>query len=811
MRKNKFVCFHGHFYQPPRENPWLESIEIQDSAFPFHDWNERITAECYEPNTASPILGNDGTIHGIMNNLSKMSFNFGPTLLAWLRDNKPEVYEGIRIADKLSLGYFGGHGSAIAQCFNHIIMPLASRRDKVTQVQWGIKDFEFHFNRFPEGMWLSETAADTETLEVLAEAGIRFTILSPFQAKAIRKLGSTGEWYDVAGGKVPTTRPYQVNLPSGRHIVVFFYDGTISQEIAFGNLLENGEAFAERVLSVFAGGNHFELSHIATDGETYGHHHRFGDMALAYAISSIEQNSIARITNYSQFLSLCPPVDEAQIIENTSWSCNHGVSRWLDDCGCNSGLKPKEWHQQWRKPLRQAFDWLREHCAPLFENKMKPYTHEPWQVRDAYVEVMLNRNEQNARDFLERYCANAAAEEQKIEVLKLLEMQRHLLLMYTSCGWFFDDISGIETVQCIEYSARALQLAQELSEKPIREEFLEKLSAAKSNVHELEDGKIIFEKLVEPSMADLVKIAVHYAVLALSKGTTQHPEFHCYQIESRNLQTVESGKARLLVGQTVVKSLVTLESVDLCFAVFHLGDHNFFAGAKPLGQESFDQFLWLAREAFARADFPTVIHEIDQSFEGRTSSLKSLFRDVQREALSFVTRSTIASLEGSFRKFDEDYMPLMRFMMELHSPLPSVLHAITTLIHRLDFEQESAKEQPNLERLNQIVREAEDWELEIDILQVHAVYEKLLYTALEALREEPFHLERLKAVVRVAESIRELGLAANLWNAQRSFYFFAKNRMELTLVPRSLGEAEREEWKQGIERIGELLKVKVTI
>ncbi|HEX8060029.1 MAG TPA: DUF3536 domain-containing protein, partial [Cyclobacteriaceae bacterium] len=376
---NKFICIHGHFYQPPRENAWLEVIEVQDSSHPYHDWNERISAECYAPNASSRILDQKGVITNIVNNYSKISFNFGPTLLSWMETNDKDTYQAILEADKESIRNFSGHGSAIAQVYNHMILPLANTRDKETQVVWGIRDFEKRFERKPEGMWLAETAVDTESLEILAKHGIRFTILAPRQAKAVRRIGDE-EWTEVHEGTVDPRNAYRVNLPSGNTIDVFFYNGSISQGIAFNGLLNDGRRFAQSLMDSFGLEEDPQLVNVATDGETYGHHHRHGDMALAFCLDHIEKNQEATITNYAEFLSKFPPHFEAQVIENSSWSCVHGVERWRNNCGCNSGGHPG-WDQQWRGPLRDALDWLRDTSSQLFEREAGKFLRDPWSAR----------------------------------------------------------------------------------------------------------------------------------------------------------------------------------------------------------------------------------------------------------------------------------------------------------------------------------------------------------------------------------------------------------------------------------------------
>jgi alpha-amylase/alpha-mannosidase (GH57 family) len=355
----RYVCIHSHFYQPPRENPWLEQIELQDSAYPYHDWNERITAECYAPNAVSRIIDQAGKIANIVNNYAKISFNFGPTILSWMEEREPDLYRRILEADRESREIFSGHGSAIAQAYNHVILPLANSRDKRTQVIWGARDFESRFGRTPEAMWLPETAVDLESLDLMANEGIRYAILEPHQAHRVRKKGSR-EWMDVTGGRIDPKLPYKLRLPSGRTIAVFFYDGPVSRAVAFEGLLNNGEVFANRILGAFTDSRsgRYQFVHIATDGESYGHHHAHGEMALSYALHHIESNGLARITNYGEFLEIHPPTHEVEIYENTSWSCVHGIERWKSNCGCNSGGRPG-WNQEWRRPLREALDWLR--------------------------------------------------------------------------------------------------------------------------------------------------------------------------------------------------------------------------------------------------------------------------------------------------------------------------------------------------------------------------------------------------------------------------------------------------------------------
>jgi alpha-amylase/alpha-mannosidase (GH57 family) len=496
----RFLCIHGHFYQPPRENPWLEAVEVQDSAYPYHDWNERITAECYAPNAASRILDGEGRVERIVNNYARISFNFGPTLLSWLEAKKPEVYRSILAADVESRERFSGHGSALAQGYNHIILPLANRRDKRTQILWGLADFERRFGRKAEGMWLPETAVDLETLELLAAAGVRFTILEPCQAGRVRAMGGGGEWQDVSGGRIDTTVPYEVvipGVPGGQRLAVFFYDGGVSRAVAFEGLLNSGERFAERLTSTVPQDREGDrLIHIATDGETYGHHHRFGEMALSYALHHVEAHGLARLTNYGEYLAAHPPGMEVEIVENTSWSCAHGVDRWREDCGCQTGGDPG-WNQAWRAPLRQALDWLRDELIPRYEEAARAFFPDPWAARDEYVHVLLDRSRQSVDVFLDRVSGGRPPEgKDRVRALRLLELQRHAMLMYTSCGWFFNDLAGLETEQILAYAGRVVELAEQLFETPVEGSFLGFLERARSNAPERGTGRDLYEERV---------------------------------------------------------------------------------------------------------------------------------------------------------------------------------------------------------------------------------------------------------------------------------------------------------------------------
>jgi len=493
MSASRYICIHGHFYQPARENPWTGSVPLATDAYPFHDWNARITAECYGPNAWSQIRDGQGRVSEIINNYERINFNFGPTLLGWLERNAREVYDAILAADKSSQSRFSGHGSAMAQCYNHMIMPLANERDKETQVIWGIADFRHRFGRDPEGMWLPETAVDTASLEALARQGIAYTVLAPRQIAATRQIGSS-DWVKNDHESMDTHHPYLLKLPSGKSISVFVYNGALSRAVAFEQILTNGEQFAARLIGGFdSRDDSAQLVHIATDGETYGHHHTFGDMALAYALRAIERHSGVRLTNYGELLHLHPPTHEAQILENTSWSCAHGVERWRSDCGCRINVS-RPWNQEWRAPLREAMDWLRDSINIEFETHAAKYLTDPWAARDDSIALTLDPSESASKHFFARHQAKRLTPANRAHAVALLDLQRHMMLMYSSCGWFFDDISGVEAAMLLRQSGWVIAQARVALKVDLLDGYLERISQAKSNDPEAGDGAQVLRR-----------------------------------------------------------------------------------------------------------------------------------------------------------------------------------------------------------------------------------------------------------------------------------------------------------------------------
>lgn len=487
------LIFHGHFYQPPRENPWTDEVEQEVSAAPYHDWNERIHAECYGPNAAAAVGDH------IVNNYAQISFNFGPTLLSWMEKHHPETYARIIAADKESFSARSGHGNAIAQAYGHAILPLCNDRDRLTQVVWGMVDFRHRFGREPESMWLPETACNDATLDVLIEQGLRFVILAPAQASQYRALGSD-EWHDVADGSIDGSRPYSYfhRDRGGRSIAIFFYNGPLARAIAFEKALTSSERLVRMIKNASADR---PMINIAIDGETYGHHFKFGDLCLAHVLAMEGPREGFSITNYGEFLDRFPPQHEVEVKagphdEGTACSCAHGVSRWIRNCGCHTGGE-SGWNQEWRGPLRSALNYLRDRAAEGFEELGSKLFNDPWQARNAYIEVLLKRCSPSG--FLAQHARGALAPADEIRAFALLEMQRNALLMFTSCGWFFYDLSGIETIQVMKYAARVIELSDQLGLPSHRETFLQMLGEAKSNLAEKGTGADIYLRDAEPS------------------------------------------------------------------------------------------------------------------------------------------------------------------------------------------------------------------------------------------------------------------------------------------------------------------------
>ena len=792
MPSNKYVCVHGHFYQPPRENAWLETVELQEGALPFHDWNEKINFECYAPNAVARILDGQSKIKKIINNYAQISFNFGPTLLSWMEKADPVTYKKIQDADRLSRKRFGGHGNAIAQAYNHIILPLANEEDKLTQVVWGIADFEHRFGRKPEGMWLAETAADTASLEVLAAHDIKFTILAPRQAAAVRKIGAA-DWTPL-DESVDPRRAYQCNLPSGRSIVLFFYDGNVSKDVAFQKLLNSGERFANRVTGVLDDDDSIQLSHIATDGESYGHHHRHGEMALAWGLDYMERQGFT-ITNYGDFLERNPPNYEVQIQENSSWSCAHGVERWRSDCGCKTGGEP-HWDQAWRQPLRETLDWLRDEMIALFEQEGALLSNDIWAARNDYIHVVLNRKRSNTETFVNKHAKRELTGKERTKLLRLMEMQRNAMLMYTSCAWFFNEISGIETDQVLQYALRAMQYARYVKGPDFREEFEKRLAHAPSNVYE--NGAVSYRKNVLPAQSNLMKVGMHYAASMLFDGDGDVPNFLHYWVENEVFDRITAGERRFAIGRTTITSQLTFGKKHFSFAIIYLGQQNMI-GSVSTEMESgiFDQFKEDFSKAFKRSDIGDVINLL-QGFGTQRFSFKDLSKDEKRRILQMVANKNLPPVEAAIKDYYNDNYQLMMALEESNIPVVEGWKNIAQFVVNRELSHFFENGKMSVSKLQELANDVAQWQVSLlDTDRLNLAAGQRIFTELGQVNTPAGHIQSLN---KMLAALPKLAIQPELWKSQNLYYEMNKGYRDGKWVYIS------EEWKEAFLELGQLLE-----
>ncbi len=804
----RFVCIHGHFYQPPRENPWLETVEIQDTAAPYHDWNERICAECYAPNGAARVVNAKNQITRIVNNYARISFNFGPTLLSWLRENAPRTCRMILDGESRSRQRYRGHSSAMAQGYNHMILPLANARDRNTQIRWGAADYESSFGTPPEGMWLPETAADTATLEALAANGIKFTVLAPHQCKRIRPLKVEAEWTDTPNATVDTTHPYLLRFDSGASIAIFFYNGPDSRAIAFEGLLDSGDNLAARLKAGFKDSAEPQLVHVATDGESYGHHHKYGEMALAYALRLLEQDKTVKLTNYGSFLEQFPPEFECEIVEETSWSCVHGIERWRSDCGCNGGKAG--WNQAWRAPLRRALDELRDALVPFTEREGGRLFNDAWAARDAYIQIVLDRGAESVDRFFAAQQRHTLTEQERVQALKLMEMQRHAQLMYTSCGWFFDDIAGIETVQVIAYAARVLQLAQQIfgqEAAPLEPAFLARLAEAHSNKPEAGDGASIYKKCVGTMELHLEQVAAHYAISSVFSSFADETDLFCYRIHRISNEIFTSGRGRLAVGRAHVASAITGNAQSFSFAVLHFGDQNITAAVKAYddtGAAAFQAFSAEAAGHVQRADFPGVIRLIDRFYGHADYSLTSLFRDEQRRIVELILNSTLLDIENSLTTIYQDHASLLHYLSQAGLPKPPALTLAAGFAINAGLRRTLEGEPIDVAQLRSFLSLAKADQVPLESAMLSYIADQRMKRAMVGLQMSSGSLEALDRALALARTLTELPFDLNLWQAQNIWYEILRTSgYALT----ALAKEERPRWEKDFNELGACLTI----
>jgi alpha-amylase/alpha-mannosidase (GH57 family) len=804
----RFICIHGHFYQPPRENPWLETVETQDTAAPYHDWNERICAECYATNGAARIVNNKNQITRIVNNYARISFDFGPTLLSWLRENAPRTHRMILDGERRSRKSYRGHSSAMAQVYNHIILPLANRRDRMTQIRWGIADYQYHYGELPEGMWLAETAADNESLELLAQHGIKFTVLAPHQCKRIRPLKDGGSWTETPNAIVDTTRPYLVRFDSGVSIAVFFYDGPASRAIAFEGLLNSGESLVGRLKAGFKDRSNPQLVHVATDGESYGHHHKYGEMALAYALRLLEEDKTVKLTNYGCFLEQFPPEYEAEIVENTSWSCMHGVERWRSNCGCNGGRAG--WNQAWRAPLRQALNELRDTLIPLTEQEGAKLFNDVWAARDEYIEAILDHTPQSVERFFRKHQHHALAAPERVRALELMEMQRHAQLMYTSCGWFFDDISGIETVQVIAYAARVLQLAREVfgeQAAPLEPALLARLAEAHSNVASAGDGAKIYKEQVSAKQLGLEQVAAHYAISSIFSSFAEETDLFCFRVWRNSYDVYTSGRGRLALGRAKIVGAITGKQRSFSFAVLHFGDQNITAAVKayePEDAAAFEAFAAQAAGHVQNADFPEVIRLLDRYYGHMDYSLTSLFSDEQRRIVQIILGSTLSDIEKSLTGIYDDHASLLHYLFSAGLPKPHALTLAAGFAINAGLRRALEADPIDQAQLRSFLLLAKADQIPLEAATLSYIADGRMKRAMIELQMSSGLLESLDRALALARILTELPFDLNLWQAQNIWYEILRTS---SYALAALTAEDRPLWEKSFNELGACLSI----
>ncbi|MBD2576528.1 DUF3536 domain-containing protein [Oscillatoria sp. FACHB-1406] len=782
------VTIHGHFYQPPRENPYLDAIERQSSAYPFHDWNERIDRECYRPNVFARILNDRGEVVGIVNNFEYMSFNIGPTLMSWLERYDRETYDGVVEADRKSAERLNGHGNAIAQVYNHIIMPLANKRDKYTQIRWGKADFRSHFGRDPEGMWLAEAAVDAATIAALIDEGIKFIILAPSQAARYRAIPSEGnsdpQWHEVGGGQIDPTRPYRCFLNDNRFIDIFFYDGPISRDMGFNDVLNSSEIFVGRLgLAVRGDRRAAQLISVATDGETFGHHKRGTEKSLAYAFTQEIPHRGWTVTNYAHYLSSNPPTWEVELKPVTAWSCSHGVDRWQDDCGCGGG---GAWHQKWRKPLRESLNWLRDRVVEVYESSGRHYFSDPWRARDEYIQVIRDRRPETQINFLYRHQCRPLSQTEQIDALRLLEMQRNALFMFTSCGWFFEELSRPEGVQILRYAARAIELAGDIAGVQLEPEFRRRLQAAPSNIEGFGNGAIVYDRLVTTARVSFEQVAAHYAISALFESYQSKDRVYCYQTEQFDYQKQQMGPMTLAVGHLRLISEITRESAEFAFAVLHLGGWDFHCCLQPFGGRlAYNQIKDKLFEALDRASVTRMMVAMTQTFGDLAFNLDDLFAEERYRIIQQLTENTRAKLDRLYTQIYRDNYGVLRAFHRDELPVPPELQVAANLalsdrcLTMVRLLAASSDDPQQIEQyfgeLEAIAVEANTMRCQLEIPEARVMLEQFIAAALKNLldRSDPAELEseseRIARAIAIGNSLH-LGLL--LERVQELYYRF---------------------------------------
>ena len=795
MAKKQYVTIHGHFYQPPRENPWTEAIERQESAAPFHDWNVRIASECYTPNAFSRILDHEFRIKDIVNNYQKISFNYGPTLLSWLQEKANDTYQAILHADKKSVELYSGHGNAIAQGYNHIILPLANARDKFTQINWGMTDFEFRFQRKSESIWLPETAVNYATLDLLANFSFKYIILSPYQANRVQPLNPTrqDQWLDVAAGNINTRQPYRCylinskgNKDKSRYIDIFFYHGELSRGVGFEHYLRDSKKFAAQIQKAFnPTSQKNQLVSVCTDGESYGHHEPFGDMGLAHLLHIEAEKRGMQVTNYGEFLENNPPQWEVELKqgpngEGTAWSCFHGVGRWYRDCGCHTG-GPLEWNQKWRFHLREALNQLRDDLIYLFEEEATSCLKDGWEAREDYIQIILQREPKTIQDFLDRHTLGPLDDRKKVNILNLMEMQRHAMLMYTSCGWFFNDISGLETVQILRYAGQAIEIARYFGNDELEKKFLSRLKYAKSNMPEYKNGAKIYETRVKPSIVNFPKVVNHYAILSSVKQFKATQSIYHFNITRLDKTDVTSNQRSCTIGRVQVTSGITQESRQYVYLLSKADNLRFACHVKPLQNgKKYDQLksdvLNVAYEK--RQHFNRYLQEYWGEFQ---FSLKDVLFDAREDFFQIIFNDRAENFHQAFSKLYEDNKDLLYTMKEIGIPIPNELKipAETILSAQLIHEIEKSHQDFDSKFYKialGIVEKADRFGFQLNKEVPEKIFNQILEKRIKQLYQNP-EFQNCREINEILEITRNLRIRINETLLQNFTFAILKEKL----------------------------------
>lgn len=792
----RFVAFFGHFYQPPRFNPWTEHVDLDPTAYPFHDWNERVDFECYTANAWIPVYGAEGWVEGVVSNYSRINFSFGPILLTWLRERRPEVYKAIVEADAESISRYG-RGAAIAQPYAHIIMPLASRLYRELAIYWGVRFFEDTFGRPPEGFWLPEAAVDYETLEILVDNGIKFVILAPHQISTV-KVG--GRWLEY--GRADPRVAYRILLPSGRSIAAIVYDGEISREVSFGDLLEDGGRLASRILGSF---NDLlqepQIITVASDGEAFGHHKKGGAIELAKALDIIEGSGEARLTSIARFLEVNPPRVKAKIAVNTSWSCPHGVERWRSECGCASEIRPG-WRQTWRTPLRKAIDMLSAETLKAYEELGPALFKDHYEALRNYYMVLSLRSPGVLAGFLEFHLKDKSLEP-SIKALKILEAVRHSLLSQSSDAWFFEDLGRPEPFQVLRHAARTIELLEELDYANVEEAFKSLIGEASSNTGE--QGATLYRK-AKDHRVDLLKAAAIYAVRRSVGLAGREMMLYSFSFSETRRDSFND----LHLGIINVLSLTTMDQATIHYALVKLGPTDIYVGTGFLDKpEVYMNLLRKTVGALEEGSQAKLINTLEEAFKPNVYTLQELPADEQALVAGIAASEVLRSIAPPVDSWLQSLTSIAKFYRLRRLPEPGELKATLSYALNTRLLEELSRPSPDWARVRGGLKLGEDLGLTL-YPDVKTTLAAKVANALNNLYRDPQDIHTLITLHETVKASLSAGLSledfsnARVWIAvlKRRYYLDFKRAAEA-------GDEAMWRWVKAFAKLSEILKVRV--